>query len=102
MNKTDIIDEEEKQEIFEDLASIAQSEDYNGEVFCVSSKSSDGILNLQSRIKQFATNLVLDQLNKHKHEINICLFGPSMVGKTSIISRIIKDEYMESSIATLK
>ena len=102
LNKTDIIDEEEKQEIFEDLTNIAQSQEYNGEVFCVSSKSSDGILNLQSRIKLFATNLILDQLNKHKHEINICLFGPSMVGKTSIISRIIKDEFIESSIATLK
>ena len=102
LNKTDLIDEEEKTEIFEKLSNIAQSENYNGEVFCVSSKNSDGILNLQSRIKQFATNLVLDQINKHKYEINICLFGPSMVGKTSIISRIIKNEYMESSIATLK
>ena len=74
LNKTDIIDEEEKQEIFEDLTNIAQSQEYNGEVFCVSSKSSDGILNLQSRIKQFATNLVLDQLNKHKHEINMFIW----------------------------
>ena len=35
-----------------------------------------------------------------KEEINICLIGPSMVGKTCLIYRIINNDYFESTILT--
>ena len=102
LNKTDLLNEEEKKDIYEDLLNIAQTENLNGEVYLISSKNSDNILTLQSHIKQFAVNIILNEINKHKQEINICFFGQSMVGKSSLINRIIKDEFIESTIATLK
>ena len=101
LNKTDIINEEKKNEINEDLENLAQLKNINAEVFLVSSKSSDGIINLLNKIKQFSTNIILDYLKHNNHEINICLFGDSLVGKTCLINRLINDEYMESTVATM-
>ena len=101
LNKTDIISEEKKNEINEELENLAQLKNINAEVFLVSSKSSDGIINLLNKIKNFSTNIILDYLKHNNHEINICLFGDSMVGKSCLINRLVNDEYMESTIATV-
>jgi len=102
LNKTDLLNEEEKMEIHSDLLNIAQSVQPNAEVHLISSKNSDGILTLKGKIQNFAINLILNEINNHKQEINVCLFGDSMVGKTSLIDRIINDDFMESTIATLR
>ena len=101
LNKTDKISEEKKNEINEELENLAQLKNANAEVFLISCKSSDGIINLLNKIKNFSSNIILDHLKHNNHEINICLFGDSMVGKSSLINRLINDEYMESTIATV-
>ena len=102
LNKTDLLNEEEKLEIHSDLLNLAQSVQSNAEVHLISSKNSDGILTLKGKIQNFATNLILNEINNHKQEINVCLFGDSMVGKTSLIDRIVNEDFMESTIATLR
>lgn len=101
LNKTDLISEEKKNEINEELENLAQLKNINAEVYLVSSKNSDGIINLLNKIKNFSTNIILDYIKHNNHEINICLFGESMVGKSSLINRLINDEYIESTIATM-
>ena len=102
LNKTDLLDDEEKMEIHSDLLNIAQSVQSNAEVHLISTKNSDGIITLKGKIQNFATNLILNEINKHKEEINVCLFGESMVGKTSLIDRIVNNDFMESTIATIR
>ena len=103
LNKSDLmLDENIKEEKFEYLQNIAQNEKLNGEVLSISAKTSDGILNLKSKIKSFAVNITKSRVNKNKDEVNIGLFGPSLVGKTSLINRIINNDYEESTIVTLK
>ena len=101
LNKTDLMEEEEKKEIFEELSNISQDETLNGEVFLISAKNSDGIMTLQGAIKRFATDLLLREIKEHDEEVNICLFGQSNVGKTSLINRLIRDNFIESTIPTI-
>ena len=101
LNKTDLREEEEKKEIFEELSNISQDETLNGEVFLISAKNSDGIMTLQGAIKRFTTDLLLREIREHDEEVNICLFGQSNVGKTSLINRLIRDNFIESTIPTI-
>ena len=102
LNKTDLIDEQKKKDINEELRNIAQTCNSNSEVFLISSKNSDGIANFKNKIESVSIGLILDFLKWYKKEINICVFGESMVGKSSLINLLIGNEFMESTIATLK
>jgi len=102
LNKTDLIDENKKSEINEDLRNIAQGCNDNSEVFLISSKNSDGIANFKNKIESVSIGLIKNFLKWHNKEINIVLFGESMVGKTSLVNLLLGNEYIESTIATLK
>ena len=92
LNKTDLLNEEEKEKIFEDLEEKASLS--NAIIQCVSSKNSDGILNLKSLIKEKALNIVLKELESHNYEIKIIMIGNSNVGKSCLIERIINDTFI--------
>ena len=105
LNKTDlIVDDKIKSEKLEYLNNILQTENLNGEgePLPISAKNSDGILTLKLKIKNFAFNIVKSRLSNHKDEVNIGLYGPSLVGKTSLLNRIINDDFQESTILTFK
>ena len=100
LNKTDLLDEDEKHRINELLVNNAQK--YRANSFLFSSKNNNDIENIRNQIKTFAVNLILNDINSHSSEINICLIGPSNVGKSALIERIINDQFMESTIITTK
>ena len=103
LNKTDLINDEKiKDDKYEYLQNLAQDENLTVEATLISAKTSDGIYNLKSKIRRFGVDLVKARLNKNKDEVNIGFFGQSLVGKTSLLNRIINDEYQESTILTLK
>lgn len=101
LNKTDLLEEEEKKEIKEILLNKAQKYQ-NSSVLCFSSKNANDIENVKLQIQSFAFNLINKGINSLNEVINICLIGPSMVGKTSLIERVINNEFIESTILTDK
>ena len=74
----------------------------SSKVFVISSKNDNDIQNLKNDIIFFAEDLTLKTIKSYKYEVNAIIFGPSMVGKTTLIHRIIYDYYQESTILTLK
>ena len=100
LNKTDLLDEDEKHKINELLVNKAQR--YKANSFLFSSKNDNDIENIRNQIKTFAVNLILNDINSHSSEINICLIGPSNVGKSSLVERIINDHFIESTITTIQ
>lgn len=101
LNKTDLIDENTKNEIREVLTNISSNYP-SSKVFVISSKNDNDIQNLKNDIIFFAEDLTIKAIKSYNHEVNAILFGPSMVGKTTLINRIIYDYYQESTILTLK
>jgi small GTP-binding protein len=59
----------------------------------VSSKNSDGILTLKSFIEEKSEEIISFELQKHIYNINIILIGPTYVGKSSLIERIINNTF---------
>lgn len=102
LNKTDLIKkEEEKNEIKEILLNKAQKYQ-NTSVLCFSLTNDNDVENIKLQIQTFALNLINKGIKALKDVFNICLIGPSMVGKTSLIERIINDDFIESTILTDK
>ena len=100
LNKTDLIDEDEKHKINELLVNNAQK--YKANSFLFSSINDNDIENIRNQIKTFAVNLILNDINSHSSEINICLIGPSNVGKSCLVERLINDQFIESTILSTK
>jgi small GTP-binding protein len=98
LNKTDLLHTNEKNSIYEELLNKAQ--EYKASVYKFSSKNDNDFENIKLQIQNFSLNLIKNGLKTLKDEINICLIGPSMVGKTSIINRIINHDYIESTVLT--
>ena len=93
LNKTDLMTEEEKLNIFNDLTKKNRQKKHHAIVQCVSSKNSDGILNLKSFIEEISQKIISFDLKKYLHNINIILIGPTFVGKSSLIERIINNTF---------
>lgn len=72
----------------------------NAEIFLISAKTSEGILGLQSRIK----NISLDIFKSYLSEdiIKIFITGEKAVGKTSLIHQIVNNEFNDSISSTSK
>ena len=102
LNKTDLISENEKKDLYELLKNRSQSFNPNAEVFLISSKNDNDIDNFRENIKKKASDIVLDSLKELQKEINVCLFGPSEVGKTSLINVLLGNEFEESTILTTR
>ena len=100
LNKTDLMTEEEKTRLYDELDSINCEKGHNATIQCVSSKNSDGIFNLKSLIQQKAREIISKILQKNNYIINIILIGSSGVGKSSLINRIINDVFKEQTLHT--
>ena len=95
LNKTDLMTEGEKSNIFNELKKINKEKKHHAGIQFVSSKSSDGIFNLKSLIEEKSQEIISEELKKHKYDIKIILIGKSYVGKSSLIGRIIYDSFKE-------
>lgn len=93
LNKTDLMSEKEKLNIFNELQKKNREKKHHATIQCVSCKNSDGILNLKSLIEEKSQEIITMELQKHKYNINIILIGPQSVGKSSLIERIINDTF---------
>ena len=102
LNKTDLMREEEKTRLYDELDSINCEKGHNATIQCVSSKNSDGIFNLKSLIQQKAREIISKILQKNNYIINIILIGSSGVGKSSLINRIINDVFKEKTLPTFR
>ena len=101
LNKTDLMNDEEKNNNKELLSNIANNYN-NRKVIVISSKNDNDIQNLKEDITIFSEELTLEAINAYKYEINAIVFGPSMVGKTALINRIIYDYFQESPVLETK
>ena len=77
------------------MQDINIKKEHKATVQCVSSKSSDGIFNLKSLIKEKSREIISNESQRNRYNINIILIGGVAVGKSSLIERIIND-YFES------
>ena len=93
LNKTDLMTEEEKINIYNELTKKNRQKKHHATVQCVSSKNSDGILTLKSFIEEKSEEIISFELQKHIYNINIILIGPTYVGKSSLIERIINNTF---------
>ena len=101
LSKTDLMSEDEKFNIYNELEEINIQKKHNAIIQCVSSKNSDGILNLKSLIIKNSQDIVTNELERHIYKINIIFFGPSGVGKSSLIERIINNSFKYDTVPTL-
>ena len=101
LNKTDLISEDEKDLIYEELEELSIQKKHNALTQCVSCKNSDGIFNLKSVIKDYSQKIVSTELERHKHLVRIILVGPSGTGKSSLIERIINDNFNGQILSTI-
>ena len=93
LSKTDLMSEDEKFSIYNKLEDINIEKKHNATIQCISSKNSDGILNLKSLIIKNSQDIVTNELERHIYNINIIVCGPSAVGKSSLIERIINNSF---------
>ncbi len=100
LNKTDLLSDVEKEAIHEELLNKAQK--YKASVFNFSAKNDNDFENIKLHIQGVSLNLIKNGLETLKNEMNICLIGPSMTGKTSLIERIINKDFIPSTILTTK
>ena len=98
LNKTDLISEMDKEKIFRELQEINIRKEHKATIQCVSSKNSDGIFNLKSIIEEKSREIILNELQRKKYNINIILIGGVSVGKSSLIERIINNSFELNSI----
>ena len=100
LNKIDLLEKNEKDEIYEILLNKAQK--YKASVFAFSCKNDNDFENIKLHIQNFSISLINNAINSHKEEFNICLIGPSLVGKTSLIERLINNDFIPSTVMTQK
>ena len=98
LNKTDLLTANEKNIIHEELLNKAQ--ECGASVYDFSAKNDNDFENIKLQIQKISLDVIKAGLKNLKEEINICLIGPSMAGKTCLIYRIINNDYFESTILT--
>ena len=100
LNKTDLMSENEKKSIFNELKAQNKQKKHHATIQCVSSKNSDGIFNLESNLEERAQEKISNDLKRSNYTINIILIGNAFVGKSSLIERIINNSFPKFSRAT--
>lgn len=93
LNKTDLMEEIEKNRIYNELKALNIKKKHHAITLCVSSKNSDGILNLGTLLEEKSQEKVSNDLKRHNYTINIIIIGETNVGKSSLIERIINDSF---------
>ena len=101
LNKTDLMASAEKKKIINELKVINRNKNHNANILCVSSKCDDGIDNLQNLLEKESQDIISKGLEKHKYIIKIIVIGPSGIGKSSLIERIIDGSYSEYKLFTI-
>ena len=84
------------------LINLDSKKKHNASIHLVSSKSYEGILNLKNSIIKISQEIVYDKLIIEKYIVKIILIGPSGVGKSSLIERIINDNFSEQKLSTIR
>ena len=100
LNKTDLMSENEKKSIVNELKMLKRQNKHHAIIHCVSSKNSDGIINLQSSLEEKSQEKVSNDLKRYKYTINILLIGDMGVGKSSLIERIINNSFRKNNTST--
>ena len=101
LNKTDLMSENEKKIIVNELKALNRQKKHHATIECVSSKNSDGIINLENLLEEKSQEKVSNDLKKFKYTINIVLIGKAGVGKSSLIERIINNSFKNHITSTL-
>ena len=102
LNKTDLISPEEVEAFNNELIDLDNKQKHNASIHLVSSKSFEGILNLKNSIIKTSQEIVFDQYLREKYIVKIILIGPSGVGKSSLIDRIINDNFSDFKLSTIR
>ena len=102
LNKTDLITPEEMEAFNNELHDLDNKQKHNASIHLVSSKSFEGILNLKNSIIKTSQEIVFDQYLREKYIVKIILIGPSGVGKSSLIDRIINDNFSDFKLSTIR
>ena len=101
LNKTDLMTNEEKKKIMNEMKTINKNNNHNAYILCVSSKSNDNIDNLQNLLERESQDIISKGLESHKYTIKVLVIGPAGVGKSSLIDRIINDTFTLDPLSTL-
>ena len=101
LNKTDLMSENEKKSIVNELKVLNRQKKHHAIIQCVSSKNSDGIYNLETLLEEKSQEKVSNDLKRFKYTIDIILIGKYDVGKTSLIERIINNSFRSETTQTL-
>ena len=102
LNKTDLISPEEMEDFNNDLIDLDNKQKHNASIHLVSSKSFEGILNLKNSIIKTSQEIVFDKYLREKYIVKIILIGPSGVGKSSLIERIINDNFSDFKLSPIR
>ena len=101
LNKTDLMTNEEKKKIMNEMKTINKNSNHNAYILCVSSKSNDNIDNLQNLLERESQDIISKGLERHKYTIKVLVIGPAGVGKSSLTDRIINDTFTLDPLSTL-
>ena len=101
LNKTDLMTNEEKKKIMNEMKTINKNNNHNAYILCVSSKSNDNIDNLQNLLERESQDIISKGLESHKYTIKVLVIGPAGVGKSSLTDRIINDTFTMDPLSTL-
>ena len=83
-----------------ELEKMDRIKNHHATIQCVSSKTYEGIYNLQRSLKEKSQDIISKELQRHNYTIKIIVIGPSATGKSSIIERIIVGNYTEPKKST--
>ena len=75
LNKTDLMSENEKKSIVNELKALNREKKHHAIIQCVSSKNSDGIFNLENLLEEKSQEKVSNDLKRYKFTIKIILIG---------------------------
>ena len=103
LNKIDFDYLERREKNFEDLLNREQKYDYTlrNLVFLISSKNDDDVKKIRNYLEYLSLKMIIKRRDSHLLKINIGLIGPSKVGKTSLIEKIINKKYIKSKTITI-
>ena len=100
LNKTDLMSTEQMGNLLDELEKMDRIKKHHATIQCVSSKTYEGIYNLQRLLKEKSQDIISKELQRHNYIIKIIVIGPVATGKSSLIERIIDGHYTERKNST--
>ena len=100
LNKTDLMSTEQMRNLLNELEKKDRIKKHRATIQCVSSKTYEGIYNLERLLKEKSQDIISKGLQRHNYMIKIIVIGPVATGKSSLIERIIDGDYTERKNST--